>query len=128
MSPDRPLSRPLSRIVLQMARNPGTEFAEGDDRRGYVIVAPLDAEGRLDGEAFAAAHDQCVVRHFADGEAPRTGRLSRRGANWFIGYGEGGEDDGYHLGEHRFQVGEYVTFRDPDDQAWTYRVAEVKRA
>lgn len=118
----------LSRIVLQMARNPGTAFAEGDDRRGYVIVAPLDAEGRLDGQAFPAAHAKCQVRHFADGEAPKTGTLSRRGDNWFIHYEGAGDEAGVHLGEHSFRIGDYVTFRDADDHAWTYRVADVKQA
>lgn len=133
----------LSRIVLQMARNPGTAFAEGDDRRGYVIVAPLDADDRLDSHAFAEARDRCRVRHFADGEAPKEGRLSRRGQNWFIHYdadagadgaaegtveGDGGDEAGFHLGDHRFRPGDYVTFRDTHDQAWTYRVADVKPA
>ena len=31
----------LSRIVMRLARNPGTEFADGDDHRGYSLVAPL---------------------------------------------------------------------------------------
>ena len=31
---------PLSRIVMRLARNPGTEFAGGDDHRGYTLVAP----------------------------------------------------------------------------------------
>ncbi|MGA0604084.1 hypothetical protein ACO2Q3_25490 [Caulobacter sp. KR2-114] len=121
----------LSRIVLQMARNPGTEFAEGDDRRGYVIVAPLDADGRLDGEAFSHEHARCVVRHFADGEPATTGHLARRGENWFIDYdptNEQPDERGFHLGDHHFRIGEYVTFRDAHDHAWTYRVADVKRA
>ena len=33
----------LSRIVMRLARNPGTEFADGDDHRGYSLVAPLKA-------------------------------------------------------------------------------------
>ena len=31
----------LSRIVMRLARNPGTEFAGGDDHRGYALTAPL---------------------------------------------------------------------------------------
>ena len=30
----------LSRIVMRLARNPGTEFAGGDDHRGYSLIAP----------------------------------------------------------------------------------------
>ena len=29
----------LSRIVMRLARNPGTEFAGGDDHRGYSLTA-----------------------------------------------------------------------------------------
>ncbi len=31
----------LSRIIMRLARNPGTEFADGDDHRGYTLTAPL---------------------------------------------------------------------------------------
>jgi hypothetical protein len=54
----------LSRITLRLARNPGTEFAGGDDRRGYVIVAPLDSKGFLDEAAWKAGKESCTVRHF----------------------------------------------------------------
>ncbi|MDQ2861553.1 MAG: hypothetical protein M3T55_12690, partial [Pseudomonadota bacterium] len=43
----------LSRIVMRLARNPGTEFAGGDDHRGYALSAPLTADGRLDAAAYA---------------------------------------------------------------------------
>ena len=36
---------PLSRIVMRLARNPGTEFAGGDDHRGYALTAPLTDDG-----------------------------------------------------------------------------------
>jgi hypothetical protein len=38
----------LSRIVMRLARNPGTEFAGGDDHRGYALTAPLTGDGHLD--------------------------------------------------------------------------------
>jgi hypothetical protein len=38
----------LSRIVMRLARNPGTEFAGGDDHRGYALTAPLTEDGLLD--------------------------------------------------------------------------------
>ena len=55
----------LSRIVMRLARNPGTEFAGGDDHRGYALTAPLTADGYLDDEAYAKARTECVVRRFA---------------------------------------------------------------
>ena len=37
----------LSRIIMRLARNPGTEFAGGDDHRGYALTAPLTEDARV---------------------------------------------------------------------------------
>ena len=37
---------------MRLARNPGTEYVDGDDRRGYTLIAPIDADGHLDEDAF----------------------------------------------------------------------------
>jgi hypothetical protein len=117
----------LSRIVMRLARNPGTEFADGDDHRGYALVAPLTADGKLDEAAFREHRAQCVVRRFANDEDPVEGRLARRGERWFFDYGDGDEADEplYRLGEHRFAVGEYVSITDEDGRLLTYKVTEV---
>ncbi|MBV9511706.1 MAG: hypothetical protein JO303_15645, partial [Caulobacteraceae bacterium] len=47
----------LSLIVMRLARNPGTEFADGDDHRGYALTAPLTADGRLDEEQYRKQKD-----------------------------------------------------------------------
>src|SRR5690606_12507230 len=114
----------LSRIVLRLARNPGTEFADGDDRRGYTLVAPLDAEGYLDEAAFRAHREACIVRRFAPDEEPEAGRLARRGNSWFFDYEEGTDDDEpiHRLGDHRFVLGEYITVTDEDDRPLTYKI------
>jgi hypothetical protein len=121
----------LSRIVMRLARNPGTEFAGGDDHRGYALSAPLTADGRLDAAAYAKAREACVVRRFAPDEDPADGRLGRRGARWFFDYDEGDAADDepvYRLGDHRFVVGEYVTVTDEDGRPLTYKVVEVTEA
>jgi hypothetical protein len=121
----------LTRIVMRLARNPGTEFAGGDDRRGYSLVAPLTVEGKLDAAAYARSRDACVVRRFAPDEDPADGRLGRRGAHWFFDYedGEVAEDEPvYRLGDHRFAVGEYVTVTDEDGRPLTYKVVDVSAA
>lgn len=120
----------LSRIVMRLARNPGSEFG-GDDRRGYTLTAPLTSEGRLDGEAFAKARAECTVRRFAPDEDAVMGRLARRGQNWFFDYDQGSSDDDepvHRLGDHRFVVGEYVTVTDEDGQPLTYKIVEVQKA
>lgn len=120
----------LSRIVMRLARNPGTEFAEGDDHRGYALVAPLTADGKLDEAGYRANRSACTVRHFAPDEDPMEGKLGRRGERWFFDYGAEGETDEplYRIGQHRFAVGEYVSITDEDGRLLTYKVTEVTAA
>lgn len=121
----------LSRIVMRLARNPGTEFAGGDDRRGYSLVAPLTSEDRLDAAAYAKVRDACVVRRFAPDEDPADGRLMHRRSRWYFDYEDGdmAEDEPvYRLGDHRFAVGEYVTVTDEDGRSLTYKVVDVAPA
>ena len=122
---------PLSRIVMRLARNPGTEFAGGDDHRGYTLVAPLDGQGKLDAEAFARDAAACTVHRFAPEEDAVDGVLGRRASQWFFNYGE--EDDladepVYRLGDHVFAVGEYVTITDEDGRPLTYKVTDLTAA
>jgi hypothetical protein len=122
----------LSRITLRLARNPGTEFANGDDRYGYTLLAPLDASGLLDAATWKANHDKCTVRHFSPAlPEPREGLLKRRGDNWFFDYEAGTTDDDepvFKLGRHPFKTGEYVTITDENDRPLTYQVKEIAKA
>jgi len=120
----------LSRIVMRLARNPGSEFAEGDDHRGYSLVAPLTSDGKLDDAAFRAAKGECAVRRFAPDEDAQEGKLVHRNGRWFFDYGDQGdaEEPLYRLGEHRFAVGEYVSITDEDGRLLTYKVTDVRRA
>lgn len=119
----------LSRIVMRLARNPGTEFAGGDDHRGYTLTAPLTADGHIDEAAYSKAKADCLVRRFQPDEDAVDGRLARRGQNWFFDYeaGDTADDEPVHkLGQHRFAVGEYVTVADEDGRPLTYKVVEVQ--
>ena len=120
----------LSRIVMRLARNPGTEFADGDDHRGYSLVAPLDGDGHIDEAAYKASNSECTVRRFAPDEDAQEGRLARKGANWFFDYADGEEDDEavHRLGEHRFAVGEYVSIADDDGRLLAYKVTDIQPA
>jgi hypothetical protein len=118
----------LSRIVMRLARNPGTEFAGGDDHRGYALTAPLTEDGHLDEAAYAKAKASCSVRRFAPDEDAVDGRLARKGARWFFDYDDADNTDDepvHRLGEHRFALGEYVTVTDEDGRPLTYKVMEV---
>jgi len=121
----------LSRIVMRLARNPGTEFAGGDDHRGYALTAPLTDDGHLDEAAFSRSRANCTVRRFAPDEDPADGKLAKRGQRWFFDYDEGEATDDeqpFRLGQHRFAVGEYVTITDEDGRPLTYKVVEVQPA
>jgi hypothetical protein len=120
----------LSRIVMRMARNPGTEFSDGDDHRGYTLTAPLTGDGHIDEGAFRAAKDRCTVRRFLPDEDALMGRLTRRGQSWFFDYQRTSDTDEtvYRLGQHRFAVGEYVTVADEDGRPLTYKVTDVRPA
>jgi hypothetical protein len=122
---------PLSRIVMRLARNPGTEFADGDDHRGYSLVAPLTADGHLDAAAFAKAKNACSVRRFAPDEDPSDGKLVHQGQRWSFDYDNAedtGEEPVFRLGQHRFAVGEYVSITDEDGRLLTYKVTDVAPA
>lgn len=119
---------PLSRIVMRLARNPGTEFADGDDHRGYTLTAPLTAEGRLDEAAFGADATGCTVRRFTPDEDAEEGMLGRRGDSWFFDYDpEDSADDEplFKLGDHSFNLGDYVSVADVDGRLLAYKVTEV---
>jgi hypothetical protein len=118
----------LSRIVMRLARNPGTEFADGDDHRGYTLTAPLTADGMFDEAAWQGAKARCTVRRFMPDEDAEEGRLNRRGQTWFFDYDDedAADDEPIHrLGQHRFAPGEYVSITDEDGRLLTYKVTEV---
>lgn len=119
----------LSRIVMRLARNPGTEFAGGDDHRGYALTAPLTEDGHIDEGAYAKVKSACSVRRFAPDEDAVDGRLNKRGARWFFDYDDEdvADDEPLHrLGEHRFALGEYVTVTDEEGRPLTYKVMQVE--
>ncbi|HEY1928469.1 MAG TPA: hypothetical protein VGG92_13460 [Caulobacteraceae bacterium] len=120
-----------SRIVMRLARNPGTEFANGDDHRGYTLTAPLTQDERLDSVAYEHARSKCQVRRFAPDEDPAIGRLARRGGQWFFNFDDTedlGVEPVHRLGDHRFAVGEYVTVTDEDGRPLTYKITDVETA
>ncbi len=121
----------LHHITLHLARS--KQFPEGSPRYGYEITAPLDGQGRLDQEEWSDKRAYCRVRRFWANEGERRGALVHRpgGATWMIDYNQdrpGDEEAGYHLHQHRFIEGEYVTIEDDDGKPYTFQVVSVKRA
>ena len=124
----------LHHVTLHLARS--KQFPQGSSRYGYDITAPLDAEGHLDQDEWAVKRDHCRVRRFWVNEGERQGVLVHRpggagGATWMIDYNQdrpGDEEAGYHLHQHRFIEGEYVTIEDDDGKPYTFQVVAVTPA
>lgn len=111
------------RIVLRLARNPGAAHAEADDHRGYTLVAPLTPEGKLDAAAMKSA--KATVRRFAPDADPVEGRIIRHGTAFAFDYGDAvGAEPGFKLGDHTFNLGDYVSVQDEDGSLLTYKVTE----
>lgn len=117
---------PLHQIILRLARNPG--FPDGDAGQGYILIAPLDSDGKLDAEAWREQREACTVIRFKPGvDRDADGRLTHRGSDWFFHYDEmreGDDEPVYRLGDHRLFLGDYVTIHESDGQVLTYRVTQ----
>jgi len=116
----------LYQIILRLARNPG--FPDGDNDQGYTIVAPLDAQDRLDAAEWRLHREVCKVVRFKPGESrDADGMLTHNGSHWFFHYDEEREGDDepvYRLGDHRLAVGDYLTVHESDGQSLTYKVTQ----
>ena len=113
-------------IRLELAREPG--HPAGDPTEGYDIVAPLEADGRLDGDALRAEPGRGHVRSFSGGDTVGTGRLQHGpGGGWTLDLDGGDADDarGFRFSEERFVAGEYVSLTLPSGEQHTYVVARV---
>jgi hypothetical protein len=117
----------LRRIRLELARS--AEFPEGSAARGYVFVAPLANDGRLDLDGWRVERAACTVERFWAGEDDARGRLVHHpGHHWAFHYDGGGEPEEepiFRFDRHRFVVGEYVSITEHDGVERTFRVVEV---
>ncbi|MEL7040558.1 MAG: hypothetical protein AAGL90_03490 [Pseudomonadota bacterium] len=117
----------LQQITLRLARNPDTPH--GDDAQGYVLIAPLSADGLIDLEAWRADREKCtVIRFHPDPDERADGWLTHHGSKWRFHYDEdheGPDEGGHRLGDHVFRPGEYVTIAHHGETALVYRVTEV---
>jgi hypothetical protein len=116
-------------IRLELARD--RDFPNGSTAHGYILRAPLTAEGHIDAEGWRQEKEACKVTRFWEGEADETGHLRHtRGGSWAFHYDIKGdpEDDetGFKFESHVFKEGEYVSIREHDGDLRTFRVASVR--
>lgn len=113
-------------IRIELAREPG--HPEGDAAVAYIIVAPLDPQGRIEANLWRKHREACrVVRQRPD-HADGLGHLVHRsGGGWAFRYeaAAGMPDDvGFHFADECFVTGEYVSINEGGSMH-TYRVASV---
>ncbi len=123
----------LHLIRLELARDP--EHPDGDRRHGYEFVAPLDAMGRLDLEAWKETRSRCTVHRFNSSDDDMRGHLVHRaggagGSQWIFHYDVEGDPEetevGFHFESHSFNQGDYVSVRDLEEEMLTFLVVSVR--
>jgi hypothetical protein len=113
-------------IRIALAREPG--HPDGDAEVAYIMVAPLDAEDRIDAKLWKAHREACRVARQRPDEQDKLGQLVHRpGGSWAFHYDgerEVADEAGYHFNDERFIVGEYVSISE-GGKMHTYRVTTV---
>jgi hypothetical protein len=114
------------RIRIELARERG--HPKGDTGVGYVIVAPLDADDRIDTMLWREHREACrVVRLRPDRPDDHGHLVHRQSGGWAFHYDTGAnmpDEVGFHFADERFVSGEYVSINEGDTMH-TYRVASV---
>jgi hypothetical protein len=116
------------KIRLELAREPG--HPEGDNRISYTLVAPLDADARLDHDAWRHHREASRVVRQRPGEPDNSGHLIRtQHGEWAFHYdthGGGSDEAGYRFADEKFTVGEYVSVVE-NGKARAYKVVSVEK-
>jgi hypothetical protein len=109
-------------IRIELAREPG--HPEGDSGYAYVIIAPLDADDRIDPKLQREHREACRVTRLRPGQDDQHGHLVHRGGGWAFSYADTPDEAGYHFADERFVAGEYVSINE-SGKMHTYRVVSV---
>ena len=120
------LPREFRYIRLERARD--HDHPEGDSKTAYIMIAPLDAESRIDAEAWREHKEACrVVRKRPDGGDNLDHLVHGPGGSWRFHYDvarNAPDETGHHFGGEKFEPGEYLSIREADGVN-VYRVVSV---
>jgi hypothetical protein len=115
-------------IRIELARESG--HPEGDSAVAYVIIAPLDADDRIDPMIWRDHREACRIARFQPGQPDDHGHLvHRQGGSWAFHYdydANSPDEVGFHFADQHFVIGEYVTINEGSN-SHTYRVVSVNR-
>jgi hypothetical protein len=113
-------------IRIELAREPG--HPEGDAEVAYVIVAPLNANGKINAKLWRQYREACRIARLRPEAEVNTGHLIQRpGGVWAFHYERAPsmpDEVGFHFSDERFVAGEYVSINE-EGKMHTYRVASV---
>ena len=118
------LSAQFRQIRIELAREPG--HPEGDAGIAYIMIAPLDANDKIDPVLWRAHREACRITRLRPNEEDQHGHLvHRQGGGWILHYDSNQPDAvGFHFADERFVSGEYVSVNDAG-KMHTYRVVSV---
>ncbi len=126
--PIRNTSLPHGFRYIRLERARDHHHPEGDNKIAYILIAPLDAEYRIDAEAWAKNREACrIVRRRPDHDDTLGHLVHGPGGSWRFHYDvtAGAPDDtGNHFDNQRFELNEYVSVREADGLN-VYRVVSV---
>ena len=116
------------RIYLQLAREP--THPAGNAGFAYVIVAPLNADDRMDPKLWREHREACRVTRIRPDLQDQHGHLVHGPSDgWRFHYESQvnlPDEVGYHFADERFAIGEYVSINEGGNMH-TYRVTSVSR-
>ena len=109
-------------IRIALAREPN--HPEGNASVGYVIVAPLDADDRIDAKLWREHREACRIARLRPNQPDDHGHLVHRGSGWAFHYADTPDEVGVHFTDERFVTGEYVSINE-SGKMHTYRVTSL---
>ena len=109
-------------IRIELAREAG--HPEGDTGYAYVIIAPLDADDRIDPKLWREHREACRVARLRPNHEDEHGHLVHRGGGWAFHYADVPDEVGFHFADERFVADEYVSINE-GGKMHTYRVVSV---
>ena len=126
--PIRNTSLPHSFRYIRLERARDQHHPEGDSKTAYIMIAPLDADSRIDTELYHKHKEACrVVRRRPDHEDCLGHLVHGPGGSWRFRYdlAAGAPDEtGNHFENQRFEPEEYVSVREAGGLN-VYRVVSV---
>lgn len=110
-------------IRLDLART--RDFPQGSREHCYLLCAPLDVHGIIDGTALAVRPERATVLRSSPDAPEMTGYLVYKRKGWAFSYAPGDADDEplFHLETHPLREGEYVTVTERDGNPLAFEVS-----